>query len=41
MNKLLGMYMGAGRVAQASLAKRSAFLLDGAQPVIGQTPGRL
>jgi hypothetical protein len=38
---LLGMYMGAGRVAQASLARKSTFLLDGAQPVIGQTPGRL
>jgi len=41
MNKLLGMYMGVGRSVQASMAKRSPFLLDGAQPVIGQTPGRL
>ena len=35
------MYAGAGKTLQASLNKKAKFILEGAHPVIGQTPGRL
>ena len=41
MNSLLKSYSAIGRGVERSMAKRSPFILEGAHPVIWQTPGRL
>lgn len=41
MKKLFSLYKGVGSGVQASMSRKANFIIDGAEPAIWQTPGRL